>query len=1081
MPKDWPHFLGSAPNRMTHNAPTTQQKGTENMENYRYERVLKICEDLQSLMTVRTVPITGWKIKRGFYLTPEEVDHSPVAWEDFNPQTDTWPGPDAHYWFRTSLDIPRSFVKKPLWLNFATQAQFWDAVNPQFLLFLNGQILQGLDVNHQEVFMTSRAKAGERLVLDMQAYTGRDNDHNQGSTDQLRLFASIVERDAAVSECYYNLMVPNKIAGYLPKENKDRIQLQLALEKAVNLLDLREPYSREFYSSVKEANRFLKNEVYKKLAGHDDVIATCVGHTHIDIAWWWTVEQTREKAARSFATVLKLMEEFPDYKFMSSQPQLYRFVKDRYPELYERIKKRIKEGRWEPEGGMWVEADCNVTSGESLVRQFLHGKRYFREEFGKDNRVLWLPDVFGYSAALPQIMKKSGIDYFMTTKIAWSQFNKLPCDTFWWKGIDGTEVFTHLITTQDEGQAKDSFYTTYNGNLNPVSVMRAWDRYQQKDLNNDVMISYGFGDGGGGPTRAMLEVGNRMKAGITGAPKVRMETSRKYFDQLYSRAAQNPDLPRWVGELYLEYHRGTYTSMARNKRSNRRCELMWQDVEFFSVYASMLGIPYKAAEIYAAWETILLNQFHDILPGSSIKEVYETTKTEYAELERKAKALIVEKLTELSSAVPVRTNDLVLFNSMSFDRDDYVELEADGFSNVSAFVDAEGTRLPVQRTSYDKLIFKPTNVPAKGWSAFTPYLETHAGEPRISVKGSQIETPFYRIQLDRAGQFSSLFDKQAGRELLKPGEKGNVLRAYEDKPIYYDNWDIDIYYAQKSWAVENVQKIEWAENGPVRAVLKITRKFLESTIVQRVNFYADSRRIDFDTYVDWKQHQVLLKAEFPVDINAYEATYDIQFGNIKRPAHKNTSWDAAKFEVCGHKWADLSEGGYGVALLNDCKYGYGICEGKMTLSLIKSGVVPNPTTDQEEHWFTYSLYPHMGDCYQANVAREAYCLNVPLYGIRRSSSMAQLEKKIPASFLTINADNVIVETVKQAESGIGTILRLYENQNRRTNVTVTWHGEFLSVVECDLMENELAKPTLAGHEISFTIKPFEIKTFKVIE
>lgn len=1046
------------------------------MENYRYERVNKICSDINKLIAVQSCPIASFKMKKGMFLTPAEVDKCDCAWEDFNSKTDTWCGPDDHYWFRAEIEIPQSFNKKPFWLSFVTQTTFWDAVNPQFLLFINGEIVQGLDTNHREVRLFDKAKAGERLTIDLQAYTGRDNDHNQGSTDNLRLFASMIEFDEKINDLYYNLVTPNKIVSHLDKDNQSRIKLQLALEKAVNLLDLRVPYSKEFYASVDECNKFVKAEIYGKLAGNDDVIATCIGHTHIDVAWWWTVEQTREKVVRSFATVLKFMDEYKDYKFMSSQPQIYKFVKQRYPELYEKIKKRVKEGRWETEGGMWLEADCNVTSGESLVRQFLHGKTFFKEEFGNDNKILWLPDVFGYSAAMPQILRKSGIDYFMTTKIAWNQFNKLPADTFWWKGIDGTEVFTHLVTTQDVEQPSDSFYTTYNGKLDPICLMRAWERYQHKDLNNDVLISYGYGDGGGGPTREMIETGVRMEKGITGAPKVRMEASLKYFQELYARCANNKDLARWDGELYLEYHRGTYTSMARNKRSNRKCELLWQDVEFFSVYAQKLGLPYDAQEIYDSWEVILLNQFHDILPGSSIKEVYDVTKVEYEALEKRAELLISHKTEALANAVDAKANDLVVFNSLSFDRDDAVVVETDSYEGVTAFVDNFGNKLPAVRTKCGQLTFSPIFVPAKGCAVFTPTTEAIEDAKRITVKGSVIETPFYTIALDKSGQFTSMFDKDAQREILKKGEKANVLRVYEDKPIYYDNWDIDIYYTQKSWVADDVQKLEWEENNSVRAVLRIERKFLESTIVQKVIFYADSRRIDFDTYVDWKQHDLLLKCEFPVDINAREATYDIQFGNIKRPTHKNTSWDAAKFEVCGHKWADLSEGGYGVALLNDCKYGYGITEGKMTLSLVKSGTVPNPTTDQEEHYFTYALLPH-GDNNIEEIVKEAYCLNVPSYAVRVKAPNPTIKAE---SMLTIECDNVIIETVKKAQDGNGMIIRMYEYQNKRTSTSVFVNGGFTSVEECDLMEQSVAKFSDAGEDFNFTIKPFEIKTFRIV-
>lgn len=1048
------------------------------METYKYERVKKICEDLASMTTVQSMPVLNWQMKKGLFLTPQQADEAAAEWQSFDTKTDTWPGPDGHYWFRATVEVPQEFNKKPLWLNFVTQCTFWDAVNPQFLLFIDGAVTQGLDTNHQEVKITDKAKAGERFTVDLQAYTGRDNDHNHGTTDHLRLMANMMEIDPKVTELYYNLEVPNRIVSHLDRDNQSRIKLQHALEKAINLLDLRVPYSKEFYASIEECNRFVVSEIYKKLAGSDEVIATCIGHTHIDVAWWWTVEQTREKVARSFATVLKYMDEYPDYKFMSSQPQLYQFVKERYPELYERIKKRIKEGRWEVEGGMWVEADCNVTSGESLVRQFLHGKNFFKKEFDKDNKILWLPDVFGYSAALPQILKKSGIDYFMTTKIAWNQFNKLPMDTFWWKGIDGTEVFTHLVTTQDVAQPKDSFYTTYNGQLDPICLMRGWERYQQKDVNNDILISYGFGDGGGGPTRRMLETGVRMEKGITGAPKVRMESSRKYFEELYERCESNPDLPRWVGELYLEYHRGTYTSMARNKRSNRKCELLWQDVEFFSVFAQMLAVDYDANEIHDSWETILLNQFHDILPGSSIKEVYDVTKVEYDALEKRAHEIINEKITLIANACKAKANDLVLFNSLSFDRSDVAVVSNDGYKNVTSFKDEKGNKYPAQQTADNRLVFNPNAVPAKGFGVYTPCVDNDVFESKISVTGNEIDTPYYHITLDKAGQFTSLFDKLARREMLKIGEKGNVLRVYEDKPIYYDNWDIDIYYAQKSWVCDDVQSLEWIENGPVRAVLKIERKFLASTIIQKIIFYTNSRRIDFDSYVDWKQHQCLLKCEFPIDVNANEASYDIQFGNVKRPTHKNTSWDAARFEVCGHKWADLSEGSFGMALLNDSKYGYGITEGKMTLSLIKSGILPNPTTDQEEHFFTYAILPHSCGFENADVQKEGYRLNVPLYSVRVKAPACKLAE---TSLMKIDADNVIIETVKQAETGSGTIIRMYENQNKRSNVSIHWHKQFASVVECDLMENPIGVATTAACEFSFVIKPFEIKTFKITE
>ncbi len=1039
---------------------------------FRKERAQVICNELRKLSRVQRTPINHWQIKKGTYNTIEEVDRAEEPWKDFDSRKDQWTGKDEHYWFRAKITVPDSFDGKSLYFLFKTQIDDWDdAKNPQFLAFINGEIVQGLDMNHTDIFVTDSAKAGDEYTIDLQAYTGTLHAN-------FLLMGEMLEIDERIIKLYYDLQVPIWIIETLDKDDKARIELELALEDTINLLDLREPYSPEFYASVDRAIAHIEKAIYEDLAGFDDVVATCVGHTHIDVAWWWTVAQTREKVARSFATVLKLMDEYPEYIFMSSQPQLYKFLKVRYPELYEKIKERVREGRWEPEGGMWLEADCNVTSGESLVRQFLHGKKFFMDEFGIDSKILWLPDVFGYSAALPQIMKKSGIKYFMTTKISWNQFNKLPYDTFFWRGIDGTEIFTHLITTKGVGQDKDSFFTTYNGMLHPSALSGGWDRYQQKDLNNDILISYGYGDGGGGPTRGMLETGRRMQKGIKGAPKVRFETSRKYFDELYERCAKDPKLPKWVGELYLEYHRGTYTSMARNKRSNRKSELGLQDLEFFSVWAEKLGIPYPKEEIYNMWETVLLNQFHDILPGTSIKEVYEVTKKEYEEVESQIKALIDERIGALARYTQ---GDLVLFNTLSFVRDDIAAIDID--IDASSLVDGEGNVIPLQRTHDDKLIAYVEGIPAKGYKTYDISSQKADGENVFSITEDGIETPFYKVTIDSIGNFTSLFDKENDREVLKGA--GNVLKVYEDKPMYYDNWDIDIYYSEKSYPVDQVVKHEWIERGPVRATLLVEKTFSKSRIVQKIHFYANSRRIDFETYVDWRQYQHLLKVEFPVDVNAVEATYDIQFGNIKRPTHKNTSWDMAKFEVCGHKWADISEGGYGVSILNDCKYGHAIHDGNMALTLIKSGIEPNPTTDQEEHFFTYSILPHGGSWEDGETHKQAYMLNVPIYSALGGNALAEREKDTSRqnreqNLVDISKDNVILETIKKSEDGDGTIIRLYEYENKRSDVTIKWNGELEAVYECDLMENNIAEVSVDGDEFSFQVKPFEIKTFKIV-
>ncbi|WP_443662536.1 alpha-mannosidase [Clostridium sp.] len=729
----------------------------------------------------------------------------------------------------------------------------------------------------------------------------------------------------------------------------------------------------------------------------------------------------------------------------------------------------------ETEGGMWVEADCNLTSGESLVRQFLYGKQFFKDEFGSDNKILWLPDVFGYSAALPQIMNKCGIKYFMTTKIAWNEFNEFPYDTFWWHGIDGTPIFTHLITTKEIDQDKESFFTTYNGMLHPAALMGGWDRYQQKELNNDILVCYGYGDGGGGPTREMLETGRRLEKGIIGAPKVRHEFSKTYFDELYESLNQNHDVPKWIGELYLECHRGTYTSMSRNKRSNRKSEFSLMNLEMLSVWAEQYGIIYPKEEIDAMWKMVLLNQFHDILPGSAIKEVYEVTKVEYEEIKRKSGSLTKERLDAIASAAGAGKDNIAVFNTLSFERRDKVVLDNIPLK-VTELVSKEGVSYPLQKTEDGKAVAWVEGIPSKGLKV----LKFSEGKNSISpfiITESGIETPYYKISINSGGFFTSLYDKRCNREVLQSGEKGNLFRVYEDKPREFDNWNIDIYYDRKSWIADDITKLEWVENGPVQAVLLTERRYCNSCVKQKIYFYANSPRIDFETYVDWKEHQQLMKVEFPIDVNANEATYDIQFGNITRPTHCNTSWDMAKFEVCAHKWADISDGGYGVSLLNDCKYGYSVKNQTMALSLIKSGIDPNPTTDQEEHWFTYAILPHSGSWKEGDTVREAYMLNLPLlvsYTERKSNFIEGI-----TSLFNVDAKNVILETIKKAENRNGTILRIYEFENRRSDIKISFNVKCRKVTECDLLENDIVSIANEAQGFSFTIKPFEIKTFRI--
>ncbi len=1028
------------------------------------KRIEVICNELRKLQVKQKFPVTDWKYKEGNYIHPQDVEADSAEWKEFDCKTMHWYGPDRHYWFKAVYKVPQELDGKRLWMRVMTQIEEWDdAKNPQFLLFVNGVATQGIDMNHREVFLRDKAVAGEEIVLELQAYTGTLH-------QEFQLFVNMQELDAKITKLYYDLWVPLSAFTRMEEDDKNRKDIETILNNTVNLLDLRTPYSDDFYATLQEASDYIDKALYSDMAGYKDVIATCIGHTHIDVAWWWTVEQTREKTGRSFATVLKLMEEYPNYRFMSSQPQLYAFLKERYPELYEKVKERVKEGRWEPEGGMWVESDTNLTSGESLVRQFMHGKRFFKEEFGVDNRILWLPDVFGYTGALPQIMKKCGIDYFMTTKLAWNQFNKVPYDTMRWRGIDGTEVLTHLITTLDVGQPLSNFFTTYNGRLHPDSIMGGWMRYQNKDINNDILISYGYGDGGGGPTREQLETSIRMEKGVKGIPKVRQEFAGVFFDELNERVKDNRRLPVWEGELYFEYHRGTLTSMGRNKRSNRKTELGLMDLELLSVLTQKT-VPYPVEELDFMWKKTLINQFHDILPGSSIHKVYEVTKEEYAELKEQIDSMSQERMKSLAGD----GDQVMILNTAGSLRNDVAYLES---CDADYLTDGEGNQYPLQKTKDGSIVFVK-NIPSKGYKVFAKgmYGEDSKAESAFTlVDDHTLETPYYTVHLAENGEFDRIYDKENDREVVQPGKTLNHFCMYEDKPIYFDNWDIDIYYTEKSWNVDQIESMEWTEIGSVRAVLEITRKASKSTITQKIIFYADQRRIEFQTHVDWKEHQTLLKVHFPVAVHTDEATFDIQFGNLTRKVHTNTSWDVARFESCGQKWMDLSEGHYGVSLLNDCKYGHSVKDSNMALTLIKSGIEPNPVTDQEEHDFTYALYPHAEGWRSAGTVAESYKLNQPL----KVALHAQKNQKEEYSFVTVDSSNVILETIKKAEEGNGTVLRMYESENSYTKAKVTVNAEFNKVYVCNLLEEEEKEAEVNGKEISVVLKPYEVVTLKLV-
>lgn len=950
-------------------------------------------------------------------------------------------GDDAHFWMRASFRTPAVGEGEYLILRAVTGREGkWDATNPQGLLYLNGRMVQGFDTNHTEAFL----EADTAYVLHNYFHMGTF----KGGAVECRM--SLFRVFKAVETLYYDIKTAYDTCMMLEEGNADYARMMSVLVDAVRLTDLRDPYSERFFESIRTAIDFMESEFYGRLCSPaGKPVVHCIGHTHIDVEWKWARAQTREKIQRSFATAKSLMDHYPEYIFMLSQPELYRYLKEEAPEKYAELKALVKEGRWEPEGAMYVEPDCNLTSGESLVRQILHGKRFFREEFGVDSKILFLPDVFGYSAALPQILRKSGVDYFVTSKISWNDTNTMPRDMFYWEGIDGSEIFTSFMTAQDFGGIPGKGgknRTTYNAHITPSFVKGTWDRFGQKEYTNRIFMTYGYGDGGGGPTKEMLEIQRRTARGIPTLPVTRMDTLRSYLETVKTEfdtsCRRTGRTPRWSGELYLEFHRGTYTSIGKVKKGNRDAEFLLGNAEALSVTDLSFGGDYDAAGLNRYRLMTLHNQFHDILPGSSIREVYDGTDRDYKEISDYASGVIDGKLTALADRIGTEGGTL-LYNPTGFARTAVVS--DGGYRELGA------------------------TVPPFGWTV----VRNASAESRVRLDGMTAENDCYILTLNRAGQIERLFDKRVGRAVLI--DVGNTLMAYEDNPTKYDAWEIEDYYALKGYPIDSDAVITPVTDG-TRAGFRVERQYMHSVIRQTVWLYTESRRIDFETEVDWHEHHQLLKAFFPLNVHAMQATFDVQFGHVTRPTHRNTSWDAAKFEVYAHKWADVSEHGYGVAILNNGKYGHAVEGSRLSITLLKSATDPNPDADQGIQRFTYSLMPHLGDFRESGVIEESFFLNQPLY----EKAIAAHAGTLPEAFSLVSVDrpNAVITAVKRAEDEDALIVRFYEAHDGRGDVTVTVAGGYRRAYLCDLMENTERELAMCNGKVTLPVTNFEIITLK---
>ncbi|WP_046225601.1 alpha-mannosidase [Paenibacillus dauci] len=1199
---------------------------------HRMERFVKHLAERQWL---EQIELTDWTIEEARYITAGRYETlSPRRQSNMTLQGKH----GITYLLEAKVSLPASWAEHPAGLLFS-------AGGGEGLLRVNGEFYHGLDRNH--TFVPLRPEhAGQTLQLEIELYDPIPEPHDplNGQPEKVipltGFTASLVSVNAGLRSLIYSLRLLMDSVRRLSEGELRRLHMTEALEQCMNAAyDLPEDswQLEEPWSQLEQLLREQTGPYTSSQENNGRMIM--VGQSHIDIAWLWPIRETVRKTSRTFSTMCTLLEQYPEFIYTQSQPQLFAYVKDHYPDLYAKVKAYIAEGRWELVGGMWVEPDLNIPSGESLARQLLYGQRFYREEFGVTSTIEWLPDTFGYAASLPQLLRQVGIDYFMTTKLNWNDTNIFPYDLFQWVGIDGTPVLSYLNHGVNESTSvKD--------------IDEHWQSYRQKNIHPEQMLLYGHGDGGGGVTLDMVEYVQHAEMMI-GQPQASFGTAKEFFDHTAEKA---DELPTWHGDLYLELHRGTYTTQARNKRYNRKAEALYREAEVWERLAavrlkrSSLAVQPHEAESHPAtgslvssvaaesdtdglsnisdnlqntvnaadysvspliwngsreaagpvitaerfregWTGIMLNQFHDIVPGSAITEVYNTSDVEYEEIMRIGQGALDQALDLWIDALNLSGEGTacVVFNSLGWERGEWLEIEGGKELQGMAVYDQQGQRLssdivpreitesssettgePVLQftaarkrlpgivpldsvstsdqqlssgpdadaieevlqpaetaeASYLLRVYVPS-IPAFGcravWlrpqqeevieAANAVHIEV-AGEyeheddvtgPDDIVLGAGVppvwETPFYRIAFNERGEISSLYDLRYDRELIQSGHTGNAFGYYHDRPTLWDAWDIDPLFAGQSAGKAQLLFSRVIMRGSTGDILRFSWQIGQSEITQDMYLYADHPRIDFKTQVQWRESHKLLKVNFPVDLVAASATYEIPFGALERTMSSNTSWEQAQFEVCGHRWADISEGNYGVSLMNDCKYGYDIKNGHMRLSLLRAPKWPDVQADQGTHEFTYSLLPHGGNWREAHVVRAAMELNQPApYRLAKAFKAAPSQTTvsteddsavapIPAGqpLLHYEADHIILETIKPAEDGDGTIMRLYESSGSRGQVKMGWimpgdpatgsaSGD--QVMLTNLLEDELEPVSVIDGHITLSFRPYEIKTLK---
>ncbi len=988
-------------------------------------------------------------LELGGFVTRKQLSYEQAVSRTFHPMPvgTAWGAKWEYGWFKCELTLPERAAGRRIVLYMNPAAR--SPEDGECLVWANGKVLGAYGWATRQITLTRNGIPGAGYSILAEAYAG----HGPFGTHDVTVMGGGPVRfgqppipepgktQVMVGESHFGVWREQvyqlaldfttlfELRNRLDQSSLRVSDIDRGLKDVTLLIDLElpEPEMLETVNAARERLRLLLECVN----GSTNPTFFAFGHAHIDVAWLWPWAETERKIARTVSNQLTLMEEYPDYRFLQSQPQLYVMLKRRYPELYDRFKQAILARKVIPDGAMWVEADTNIPGGESLIRQVMYAKQFFQQEFSLDLDVMWLPDVFGYSGALPQIMLKSGINSFTTSKITWTYHggDPFPYNTFLWEGIDGSTIPAHI-------------YSDYNNQTRPGSLLDRWETRLQKDGIRSMLFPFGWGDGGGGPTRDHLEFLSRAHD-LEGLPKVKLASPADFFADLKRQGLPSE---RYVGELYFQAHRGTYTSQAKTKLLNRRSELTLREAELWGTIAHALShYAYSSNDLNPAWHTVLLNQFHDILPGSSIHRVYDEVDSAYGQVIDEASKTIKSATAALLNS---KARDAVtVFNSLSWERDEIIDIPR-GRIRVT--------------------------VPACGWTTVTAsgskFKPSRKRALVVKATENSLENDLLYAQFNQRGELISLVDKETGIDMMSGA--GNRFCLYKDIPARFDAWDVDSMTEELLMATDEPVHVEVGVTGSLEAKLRLSRKIHNSTLTQWISLRQSSRRIKFETSVDWREKHKLLKVAFPVNIHANEAIHEIQFGHLCRPNHRSRPFDADRFEVCQQKWTALAEEQRGVAILNDCKYGINVLGNSLNLTLLRSPMAPDPTADQGLQNFTYAIYYWNGSFGDCAVVQEAYELNCPVVVVPGSAG--------ETSIFELDAANIILETVKLAENNPDDIiLRLYESKRNLTHCTLTTSLEIIKAVQTDMLEKAQGELSVDHGRIELTFRPFEIKTIRL--